>query len=209
MNLDTFTPPVREDGDRVPVKDFVGRPLIVQVREHRTGVKTKFNSDPTEKSYKADGGEAVLVDVADVSTNSVYLDVLWFSGAIVDSLKPFVASALPVKLFYDTPKMGTNPYVNVEPLTGPELALAQAWAAGNPNRFDAERATRATATQPAAAPLAAAQHAAAQQLAAQPPAAPAFTPLPAAPAAPPAPINPADPAIQALLAQLAAAQQRG
>lgn len=144
MNLDTFTPPTREEGDRVPSKEMVGRPLIVQVREHRTGVRTKFNSDPTDtKTYKAEGGDAVLLDIADVSTGAVYLNVLWFNGAIVDSLKSYVASALPVKLFYDTPKTGTNPYLNVEPLTGPELAAAHAWAAANPHRFEAERAARA------------------------------------------------------------------
>lgn len=233
MNLDTFTPPIREDGDRLPAKEMVGRPLIMLVREHRTGIKTQFNSDPQEpKRYKPEGGDAVLLDIADVSTGAVYIGVLWFNGAIVDSLKAYVAHTLPVKLFYDTPKGGgTNPYLNVEPLTGAELAAAQHWANTNPDRFERERAARQAQAQqnaangngaPVSAPAApqtftpvtpsapAAAPAPVYTPPAPAPAAPAYVP-PAAPAAAPtaAPtVDVNDPAIQALLAQIAGQQQR-
>jgi hypothetical protein len=198
---------------------MVGRPLIVLVREHLMGQKTTFNSNPADTArYKPEGGEAVLLDVADLTTNTVYISVKWFNGAIVDSLKGYVSAALPVKLFYDTPKTGTNPYINVEPLSGNELALAQSWAVGNPTRFDAERAQRAaTATtappngamppipgapsQPptwAAPPVPAPVHTPIVPLAtapvAPPPVAPAAPPVPAAPGG----VDVTNPAIQSL-----------
>lgn len=219
MELNTFTPPVREDGDRVPAKEMVGRPLVVQVREHRTGVKTQYNSDPNDaKRYKPEGGDAVLLDMADLSTGAVYIGVLWFNGAIVDSFKAYVASVLPVKLFYDTPKSGTNPYLNVEPLTGAELASAQQWAATNPHTFESERAARQqqnTAAAPATGGMAPIPGAPSTPPAWLPPTG-QQAPPPLAPAAPPAPVAPAantggvnvnDPAIQALLAQIAGQQQ--
>jgi hypothetical protein len=228
MNLDTFTPPIREEGDRVPAKEMVGRPLVVQVREHRTGVKTTFNSDPADtKRFKPEGGEAVHLDMVDLTTGAVYIGVLWFNGAIVDSLKPYVAQTLPVKLFYDTPKGGgTNPYLNVEPLTANELAAAQQWANANPDRFERERAARAAqaaqnaangtnGTAPAAAPLATLPAAAPTYAPPAPAPVQQFAPLGNAPAAAPPSVPAAaptvdvnDPAIQALLAQIAGQQQR-
>jgi hypothetical protein len=222
MNLDTYVPPVREDGDRLPTKELAGRPLIVVVREHLMGVKTQFNSDPADAlRYKPEGGEAVKLDVADLTTNSVYINVMWFNGAIVDSLKSFVASTLPVKLFYDTPKRGGNPYINVEPLVGAELAGAQAWAAANATRFETERAARAAQATSATngvppipgAPAGPPAWAALVNPVMPPHAMPASPPP--QPVAPPAPVvnTPApavdvnDPAIQALLATIAAQQQ--
>lgn len=230
MQLNTFTPPVREDGDRVPAKEMAGRPLVVLVREHRFGIKTQFNSNPADTAkYKPEGGEAVVLDIADLTSNTVYINVLWFNGAIVDSLKGYVSQMVPVKLFYDTPKTGTNAYLNVEPLTGAELATAQAWAAANPERFERERAQRAQAAAATAAapnggmapiPGAPSQPPPWAVAPVAPPAAPPVAPPPpapvaaphvppAAPAAPPGPagINVNDPAVQALLAQLAAQQQ--
>jgi len=228
MNLDTFTPPVREEGDRVPAKEMVGRPLVVLVREHRTGVKTQFNSNPQDPAkYRPEGGEAVLLDMADLTTGAVYIGALWFNGAIVDSLKGYVAQALPVKLFYDTPKTGTNPYLNVEPLAGNELAAAHQWVTANPDRFERERAARQAAALAAAsvpsAPMSAPvgtrgpiaqipaqvvhQFAPLGAAAASAPATPYIPTPPVAPAAPPT-VDVTDPAIQALLAQIASQQQR-
>jgi hypothetical protein len=232
VQLNTFTPPVREDGDRVPAKEMAGRPLVVLVREHRFGIKTQFNSNPADTAkYKPEGGEAVVLDIADLTSNTVYINVLWFNGAIVDSLKGYVSQMVPVKLFYDTPKTGTNAYLNVEPLTGAELATAQAWAAANPERFERERVHRTVtgSAAPAApnnggmAPIPGAPSQPPPWAApSAPPAPPVAPPLPAtpvtaphvppaAPAVPPAPagINVNDPAVQALLAQLAAQQQSG
>lgn len=224
MQLDTYTPPAHEEGDRLPAKEMAGRPLIVAVREHRTGVKTKFNSDASDPArYKPEGGETIGLDVVDLSTNAVYIGVAWFSGAIVDGLKPYVGQLLPIKLVFTAGKLGGNPYLAPEPLTGPELAAAQGWAANNPQRFEVERATRAaqqaasTTNGYAVAP--AAVH---TQAPAYTPVTPVNAAAPAAPLTYTAPVttqvsvpppatsapayDPNDPAVQALLAQIASGQ---
>lgn len=200
MQLGTFTPrPPMENGDQLNAKEAIDRPLVILVREHRTGIKTKYNSNPNEKNYKPEGGEGVTVDVADIHTNETWLDVLWLNGAIVDNLAAYIGQTIPVKLTWQPSAKGGNPYITVIPLEGQELALAQQWALTNPHRFDTERATRTQ--QPTTTPA---------------PATPPAT-IPTPVATPPAPAAPQptaltqaasaqDPQIQALLAQLAAQQ---
>lgn len=199
MQLGTFEPRAREDyiGDQLAARDAVDKPLIVFVREHKTGIKTKFNQDPTNtRTYKPEGGDGVIVDAADVTTDEVWIDVLWLNGAIVDNLAPYVGQAVPIKLAWQAPQGGGNSFIIVTPLTGDQLSAAQKWAAGNSARFDTERAQRAANAaaheqDTPATPL--------QPVAMTPPA-------PAVPAAPAPALNPSDPAVAALLAQLAAQQ---
>jgi hypothetical protein len=227
MQLDTYTPPSSDDGDRLPAKEMAGRPLIVAVREHRTGIKTAFNSNPADPAkYKPEGGDAIGLDVADLSTNAIYLGVLWFNGAIVDGLRPYVGQTLPVKLVFTAAKGGGNAYLAPEPLDGAELAAARGWAASNPTRFETERASRAANGIPPipGAPDAPPAWAAPVNHTATPPlaytaatttqvpvATPAYAPPAAAqpsyvaPAATPT-YDPNDPAVQALLAQIANGQ---
>jgi len=135
MQLDTFTPrPPQDMGDKFTASDAVDKPLVVLVREHRTGIITKF---------KPEGGDGVVVDVADVRTNEIYLNVLWMNGAIVDNLAGYVGKPVAIKLTYQAPKGGGNSYITVVPLDGTDLALAQQWATSNTNRFDTERVARA------------------------------------------------------------------
>lgn len=154
MELGTFTPRTSDEnfGDKFTAKDAIDRPLIVLVREHRTGIKTKFNSNPADKSYKPEGGDGVTVDVADVRTDEVWIDVLWMNGAVVDNLTAYLGQPVAVKLVWQASAKGGNAYITVVPLEGQELALAKQWATTNPNRFDTERVTRAaTAEQEATA----------------------------------------------------------
>lgn len=176
MQLGTFAPRARTEGDSFPAKEAVDRPLIVLVREHRTGIVTK---------YKPEGGDGVVVDVADTATNSVWIDVLWMNGAVVDNLAGYVGQPVAVKLEWVASSKGGNSYISIAALEGAALAQASAWAAANPNRFDVERKAR---TPKAATPA---------------PAAPAVPALPTVPA-PATPVDVNDPAVQALLAQIAA-----
>lgn len=189
MELGTFTPRERSDGDSLPAKEAVDRPLVVLVKEHRTGIVTKF---------KPEGGDGVVVDVADSNTDSVWLDVLWMNGAVVDNLAPFVGQAVPVKLVWVASAKGGNAYIGVEPLEATELAQAQQWATANSGRFDTERLQRAAQAK---------NNEAAPASAATPP--PAQPPTPAAPTAAPqagGQVDVNDPAVQALLTQIAGGQ---
>lgn len=190
MELAGFTKREPVTGDRLPAKEAVDKPLVVLVREYRTGIKTKYNSDPARSGYKPEGGEGVQLDVADLTTDSVFCDVLWMNGAVVDNLAPYVGQALPIKLVWTASAKGGNAYLTVEALEGAELAKAQAWAQANPNRFDTERAQR---------------QANAQSFAPKVTQTPPVT-VPDAPApqqARPHWRDPNDPAVQALLAQIA------
>lgn len=208
MELGTFAPRPREDaiGDQLQAKEAVDKPLIVFVREHKTGIKTKFNSDPKDKGYKPDGQDGVTVDAADVTTDEVWIDVLWLNGAIVDNLIPYVGQAVPIKLVWQAPANGGNSYIVVTPLANEQLAAAHQWATANAARFDTERAQRRANADAHAgeAPAAALPTVPMGQPAALP------APAPAAPAAPtPAPaMDPNDPAIAELLRQLAAKQSQ-
>lgn len=179
MQLGNFTEREVIQGDKLSAKENVDKPMVVLVREHRTGIKTRHNQDPNEPGrYKPEGGEGVHVDVGMVATNEVFVDVLWMGGAIVDSLSPYVGQAVPVKLYWKPSDKGGNPYISVRPLDGNELLLAQQWAAANPMRFDAERQQRAA--QAAAQPAVQVPGAPATPPSwAVPPAAPAPTPAPA------------------------------
>lgn len=180
MELAGFTPRPAGVGDTLPAKEAVDKPLVVLVREHRTGIVTKF---------KPDGGDGVIVDVADSATDEVWVNVLWMNGAVCDNLAPYTGQAVPVKLVWQASAKGGNSYICPAALEGDELATAGVWAQNNPHRFDTERQKRNT-------------EAAQQQ--------PASDPAPAAPetAAPEQvkPADPNDPAIQALLAQLGGGQ---
>lgn len=144
MQLGTFIPPISE-GDRLAAQDHVNKPSVVVVKEIRSGIKTKFNSDPKDKNYKADGGDAVILDVADLATGTVSIGVMWMNPTIVDSLRDYVGQTLPIRLVWTQSKSGGNPYLSVEPLAGNDLMVAQGWASANPTRFDTERAARAQA----------------------------------------------------------------
>lgn len=199
MELGTFEPRPREDimGDQLQAKEAVDKPLIVFVRQHKTGIKTKFNSDPKLQGYKPDGSDGVIVDAADVTTNEVWIDVLWLNGAIVDNLIPYVGQAVPIKLAWQAPAGGGNSYIVVTPLADQQLQQAQQWATANPTRFDDERARRQAEANANGTPAPAAPALATVPMGQ--PAAP--TPAPATPA-----LNPNDPQVAALLAQLNAQQ---
>lgn len=135
MELGSFEPRSAGDGDRWQAQEAAERPLVVLVREHRTGIVTQ---------YSPNGGEGVVIDVADVRVNQCWISVLWMNQAIVDNLAPYVGQPIAVKLVW-TPSKSGNKYLAVQPLDGPELALAQQWVASNPTRFDLERQQRAAA----------------------------------------------------------------
>lgn len=179
MELGSFAPVERGNGDQLPAKEAAGRTLVVLVREHRTSITTK---------YKPEGAPGVIVDLVDVDQDAVWCDVLWMNGAIVDNLAPYVGSAVPITLSWSASQSGGYPYLSVSALEGTPQTQAEQWAAANPTRFDEERASRGLSSAQTASASAAGSSAA-----------PAG-PVAAQSASPPA--DPNDPAVQALLQQV-------
>lgn len=75
-----YVKPERQQGDRLQAQQMKNRPMLLWVREAKHLNKTKFS---------ADGGDAIYVDLIDLQTNNVYIQVMWMAGAIVDGLRPY------------------------------------------------------------------------------------------------------------------------
>lgn len=201
MELGQFEPRAAGNGDRLQAKEAVDRPFVVLVREHRTGIVTQYNPPP--------GGAGVAVDVADVTTNEVWIDVLWLNPAIVDNLVPYLGQPVAIKLVWTPSAKGGNPYIGVVALEGQQLTQAQQWVAANSTRFDAERVQRPQQARQGQPTAAVQQSPASVTTTTAPPPPPAQQTPPTAPptaSTPGATLDPNDPAVQALLAQITAGQ---
>lgn len=78
-----YEPPAQEDSDSFKPKENYDKPLLVKVREHKTGVVTEFSPE---------GGDAITVDLVDLTNGDIKRNVLWMGGAIVDGLKAHAGS---------------------------------------------------------------------------------------------------------------------
>jgi hypothetical protein len=186
MSLGEYVAPERMQGDKYVANQHIGRPMIVVARELVEGMRTKHQPDGS--------GVGIRIDVADLAEDKVYIGALWMSGALVDGLKPHVATGtpLPVKIDQVTGASG-NPYLTLVPLQDKYRELAEKWYAANPTRIDDERKAReaeanplGTVSTPASAPAAA----------------PAAQPAASAPAPAPASGAMGDDELEAALARL-------
>jgi hypothetical protein len=156
-------------GDKVPVAELVGALVLIQVREHRTGIITSFG----EK-------DAVACDVHVLDgpkAGQVFDNALLFQGALIGALKP-AAGGEPVlaRIGLGTAKPGQSAPFILLPFTDADVAVAMPyWQRVQAQQFQAPAAPAAANPPAAAAPPAG------------PPA--AATPSPAA--ASPATANPA------------------
>lgn len=182
------------EGDRVQASSVEGHLLIVKVLDRIDHIDTKHQPDAS----------AVILDVWDLNTQTNYINVCWFNGAIVDNLakdRHLGGNPIAIKL---TSKQGKNQaYLVPEAAQGQDLETAGAWLNSRPNVFEETRQQRGepaydrglaagTIQQQAPAPQAAfggppapQQQAPAPQ-AAQPPAPQQQYQQPPAPQAPPA-----------------------
>lgn len=174
MNLNTqFEMSAGLDGDQLQPSQVTEHPLIVKVYERRDNLTTKY-------SPQGDGS-AVLLDVLDMATNQVYINVMWFNGALVDNLSGYAKQdALAIKLIEKKSKATGNNYLIPQALTDNDLATAMKWAQAKPHIFEETRDERGIERHggplgggqlPSAGAAPAAQAPAAQAPAAQPPAA--------------------------------------
>ena len=93
--FEEYVPPVQEDSDTFKPKENYDKPLLVKVREHKTGVITEFSPE---------GGEAVTVDLVDLTDGKIYRNVLWMGGAIVDGLKMHAGTPKVLVIRFDKKK---------------------------------------------------------------------------------------------------------
>jgi hypothetical protein len=142
MELGNFVPPEMTAGDRLEARSMENKPMVALVTKRREGIKTKFNQDPKDKSYSPEGEPGLFLDLVDLTTGQVYVDVMWMNGTIVDQMSAYVGQPLPVKLVKTASQKGGLPYLAPQMLDGTELAYAQQWAAANGTAFDDARARK-------------------------------------------------------------------
>jgi hypothetical protein len=117
--FEDYVEPVHEDSDTYKPKENYDKPLLVKVREHKTGVVTEFSPE---------GGEAVIVDLVDLADGNLYKNVLWMGGAVVDGLKANAASPNPLVIRFEKRKSnsGRN-YPAPAKASDEDKALAQSY----------------------------------------------------------------------------------
>jgi hypothetical protein len=145
--LETFAPPAAGDGDVWLPRDNYGHPIIVKVREKRTGVIT---------ANSPDGTDALLVDLVDLTDGSVSRDVLWFGGGIVDPLSGYVGGNPMVIVFVAKTSKSGRSYPTPEPGDAATVTYAQQWLAANGDPFVPKLSPMASPAAAAPAPIPAA-----------------------------------------------------
>ena len=131
MAFATYQPPERSDGGTFKPSEHIDAPLIVAVREHKTGIVTEFSPD---------GKDGVIIDVCDYTAGDVATDVLWMNGALVDGLKGYLGQTLVIRLVWAKGKSGRD-YVTIAQATAAELSGAEAHVKANGDPFAPALAT--------------------------------------------------------------------
>jgi hypothetical protein len=198
MAFNTFERSNTIQGDKFNPRDNKNTPLIVIVHRRVEGIKTKHNQNPAKESqFKPDGQSVVYVDVVDLKTGGIFIDVMWMAGAVVDQLAPideptkYVGAPTPIKLVECSNKSEFN-HLEPRALEGDELQVAVDWwnaygsvVAQRRTEFEAKKPTAPVTAAPVAAPPAPALPS--LGVPAAPPAAPAPAAAAPAPVAAPAP----------------------
>jgi hypothetical protein len=113
----TFTPPPpKEAGDKFGAQANVNKPLILKVTEKKFIAKTQF---------KPEGGDAIFLDLVDLTNGEVFRQIMWMNGALVDQLSEYVGGQPLVVRLVDVPKKsGTGTYVGLQQGTDADIAAA-------------------------------------------------------------------------------------
>jgi hypothetical protein len=131
MAFATYQPPERTDGGSFKPSEHMDTPIIVAVREHKTGIVTEFSPD---------GKDGVIVDVCDFGNSDVQTDVLWMNGALVDGLKGYVGQTLVIRLEWADGKSGRR-YATIAQASPAEMKSAEAYVKANGDPFAPSLAT--------------------------------------------------------------------
>lgn len=154
--LGTFTPRPAQTGDQFQARFAIGRPLFVQVvgvdgarqvKDQQTQA-TVVKKSITVHVWDLVGGQVSVTDSGQPihgAPNTVYANVLWMAGAIVDNLEPYVgAPPMAIQINSMKGKSGHN-YLTPVAVEGPALQQMQQVFAADPTRIDREVAAKAQA----------------------------------------------------------------
>lgn len=154
--LGNFVPKPAQTGDQFQARFAIGRPLLVQVvavdgarsvKDQQSGA-TVTKKAVTVNVWDLAGGQISVTDngaPVHGAPNSVYCNVMWMAGALVDNLEPYVG-APPMPLIINSVKGKKNfNYLTPVAIEGPMLQQVQAVFAADPTRIDREAMAKAQA----------------------------------------------------------------
>lgn len=146
MTLGTFQPKARMSGDKLDLRQYAGRPLLVRTVDFDPAFSSPNYPEPKP---------VVFVDVVDLISGQIYISALWGAGAVVDNLKDKAGTeevvAVKAANVPSTKRAGTH-YVALFPLEAGELEAATGWYNQNWAIVDQTRAQRQAQAAPAQAP---------------------------------------------------------
>jgi len=118
-----FSAPTPGGGDKLPVADINGHFVIVHVTSYEENITTVNGP-----------ANAVRVNVADLSTGTHHLDVMWFPKVIVGSLRNQIGKTILAKVAQGQAQPGKSAPWILEDATGDTavVAAAEKWMAANP-----------------------------------------------------------------------------
>ena len=121
--MSMFSAPTPGGGDKLPVADINGHFVIVHVTSYEENITTVNGP-----------ANAVRVNVADLSTGTHHIDVMWFPKVIVGSLRNQIGKTILAKVAQGVAQPGKSAPWILEDATGDTavVAAAEKWMAANP-----------------------------------------------------------------------------
>jgi hypothetical protein len=121
--MSMFSAPTPGGGDKLPVADINAHFVIVHVTSYEENITTVNGP-----------ANAVRVNVADLSTGTHHLDVMWFPKVIVGSLRGQIGKTILAKVAQGVAQPGKSAPWILEDATGDTnvVAAAEKWMAANP-----------------------------------------------------------------------------
>lgn len=142
MTLQHFQPKARITGDKMDLRNYYGRPLLVRVNE--------FVPDFSSQQYP-NPKPVVFVDVVDLISGQIFINSLWGGGAVVDNLREHAGTQVVLPLMAQQANSGQGrSYIALVALDDNTAALAGQWHAANWGTVEQTRAQRMAAAQAAA-----------------------------------------------------------
>lgn len=119
MTLQNFQPKARITGDKMDLRNYFGRPLLVRVNEYVPDFASQAFPNPKP---------VVFVDVVDLAQGQIFINALWGGGAVVDNLKEHAGTDVVLPLMAQNAVGGNNRnYIALTALDDATAAAAGQW----------------------------------------------------------------------------------
>ena len=143
--MPTFNAPAASGSDSLAVKDINGHFVLVYVKSFEENITTVNGP-----------ANAVRVNVADLSTGTHHLDVLWFPKVIVGSLRGQIGTMVLAQVGQGTAQPGKSaPWILEDATQNPDVVnAANKWLEANPGVLDGSTPLAAPAPAPTTSGLA-------------------------------------------------------